>query len=168
MTTTTEKKMRRWPTKMETSKDLAGFLRRKLEVTGRTAFMFGTAERLLRDVLAEWKDAYEIAVMLDRIVDARGATAEIWNLLDLRSWLRLNTEYAPVKGTALYYYLAKFSETSDDNRAAIYDILIDLEDALVAEVQVPAEVRRLKADLDGRVLGLLGREMKKESDDDDD
>ena len=156
MTTTApvEKKIRRWPIKMATSTDLAGFLRRKMVVAGRTTFMFGTAERLLHDILDDWKDAYEIAVVIDSAIDATGPTDAIWNLLDLRRWLRLRGEYAPVKGTARYTYLARYADVGADKQELLA-LIEDLEDAIVAEAT--ATVRLLKTELDRRLRGLEGR-----------
>jgi hypothetical protein len=157
MTTTApvEKKIRRWPIKMATSTDLAGFLRRKMVVAGSTTtFKFGTAERFLRDILDDWKDAYEIAVVIDAVIDAKGPTDQIWNLLDLRRWPRLRGEYAPVKGTARYTYLARYADVGADKQELLA-LIEDLEDAIVAEAT--ATVRLLKTELDRRLRGLEGR-----------
>jgi len=151
-----EKKTRRWPIKMATSTDLAGFLRRKLVAASGdpTTFMFKTAERFLRDILDDWRDPYEIAVVIDSVINATGPTDAIWNLLDLRRWLRLRAEYAPVKGTARYFYLARYADVGADKQELLA-LIEDLEDAIVAEAT--ATVRLLKTELDRRLRGLEGR-----------
>jgi len=143
--------MRPWPTTLDDATDLAGFLRRKMKQAGGKLEAFKTAERFLKDILADWRDPYEIAVVYSRVIDHYGATDQIWNLLDLRAYSRFRRQYAPVQGTAQYVYLAVFG-TSGAQRAQILDLVEEFEDALVA--RNVAEWKRMIGELDECVRGL--------------
>jgi len=140
-----------WPTKLETETDLAGFLRRRLEQEGGGLQAFKTAERFLKDILSDWRDPYEIAVVYDRVIASLGASDKIWNLLDLRAYARFRRSYAPVQGTAHYTYIALFGATGPQ-RAQIFDLVEELEDALL--VRDKATEKRLREELDGIIRGV--------------
>ena len=150
-----EKTISRWPTTLETSKDLAGWLRRKMESAGGKLTAFKVTERCFDGLLADGHDPYEVALVYDAAIDANGPVEEIWNLLDPRAFARLRERRALVKGTAYYVYLAHYADVGADNREAIFALIEDLEDAIVAEARTTEKL--IRADLDGRVLGLLGR-----------
>ena len=134
-----------WPTTLKTATDLAGFLRRKMEQAGGELQAFKTATRFLADILADWGDPYEVAVIYDRVIDSYGATSQIWNLLDLRAYVRFRRQYAPVQGTAEYVYQALFAATGAQ-RAQILDLVEELEDAMM--VQDAAKIKQLRGQLD--------------------
>lgn len=143
-----------WPTTLESATDLAGFLRRKMKQAGGEIRAFKTAERFLKDILSDWGDAYEIALVYDRVIDTYGATDQIWNLLDLRAYTRFRRQYAPVQGTAYYVYQATFA-TSGAQRAQMLDLVEELEDAIAA--QDTAEQKRLRGLLDVQHRGLRSK-----------
>jgi hypothetical protein len=150
----TGKKRTGWPTRLESAIELAGFLRRKMESVGGQLTAFKTATKYLADLLADWQDGYEIAVVYDSAIDANGPTDEIWKLLDLRAYPRLRRQYAPMRGTARYVYLAMFGAQGEDRRELLA-LVEDLEDALLVEDALKAEAVREVLDEKVRNLPIL-------------
>jgi len=142
-----------WPTKLNTAKDLAGFLRRKMKAVGgkHNDFKFKTAERFLADILFDWRDPYEIALVYNAAIDATGLVDDIWYLLDLRAYVRLRRQYAPLQGVAHYVYLAMFADVGADKQVWLA-IVEDLEDAIVAKDTATEQALRERL----KVLEQLG------------
>lgn len=143
----------RWPKKLETETDLAGFLRKKLESVGGTLTAFKTAERFLRDILADWGDPYEIAMVYEAVINVHGPTPHIWNMLDLRAYTRFRRQYAPVQGTAYYAYQATFAATGP-LRGRLWVLVEALEDALLA--RNAEAVQEIQGKLDGELRRVRG------------
>ena len=122
-----------------------------MEQAGGSLLAFKTAERFLKDILADWRDPYAIAMVYSEVVDSYGPTDHIWNMLDLRAYARFRRKYAPAQGTAQYVYLATFA-ASGAQRAQLFDLVEELEDALVAR-DVPVQ-QALRGQLDELILRL--------------
>jgi len=122
-----------------------------MESVGGTLTAFKTAERFLRDILADWGDPYEVAMVYDTVINEHGPTPHIWNMLDLRAYTRFRRQYAPVQGTAYYAYQATFAATGPQS-GRLWVLVEALEDAIVAE-NAEAE-REIRDRLDGELRKL--------------
>lgn len=134
-----------WPTTLDTAADLAGFLRRRIEQAGGKLRAFKTAERYMWDILSDWGDPYEIAMVYDKVIETHGAVEEVWSLLDLRAYVRFRRQFAPLQGVAYYAYQATFG-ASGPEKAQMFDLVEALEDAIVAQDTTEAQRRRKSLD----------------------
>lgn len=144
-----------YPAELKTAKDIAGVLRRvNDDLADKSPFRFATVEKLLREILTDYPDPYEVAVVLSRAA-YRGELdlgGEVWNTLDVRAYARLRTWYWMPEGMGRYAYLMDFVAGAS-LWAQCYPWLAAWEDA----ADDSRAITKAQAELDRLLEGIGGR-----------
>lgn len=144
-----------YPTELKTAKDVAGVLRRFNDaMADKSPFRFTTVEKLIREILTDYPDPYEVAVVLSRAVEHGELALDgaIWNTLDVRAFGRLREWCYLPEGMGRYAYLMDFVAGAS-LRAQCYPWLAAWEDAAddtrtIAQARV--ELDKLLESIGGR------------------
>jgi hypothetical protein len=123
-------------------------------MTGEMAFPFATVERLIREIMIDYPDPYEVACVLLTAAKRHelDLVGEVWNTLDVRAYARLRAWYWMPEGMGRYAYLMDFVAGAS-LRAQCYPWFAAWEDA-ADDTRVIAEAR---VELDKLLEAFLGR-----------
>jgi len=145
-----------YPAALKTATDIAGVLRRLHDNLGGGTFRFTTVEKLIREILSDYPDPYDVTFVLLQAMDARELDmgGEVWNTLDVRAYSRLHSDYKMPAGMGRYAYLAYY--VADAHlRQLCYLPLASWEDAVEADDTQSAAAA--KAELDKLLEAFLGQ-----------
>lgn len=100
-------------------------------------FKFKTAQKTVREILEDYPDPYEVAIVLLSAAERdHGVLEDVWLTLDVRAFGRLRGWIANLPdGAARYIYLARYAAPREWRAACwavCYPLIGDLEDAAEA------------------------------------
>ena len=146
-----------FPVDLKTAKDVTGALRRINDGlgAGRLPFRFTTVERLVREILKDYHDPYEVVIVLARAVDDGDLALDgaVWHSLDLRAYGRLRAGHHLPEGWAWPSYFFEFV-AAKCVKYHMYVLLAEWEDSCDWQAPYnPQRISEIKNKLDFIIAG---------------
>jgi len=146
-----------FPVSLKTPKSVAGVLRRINDDLGGGSlpFRFATVEKLVKQLLEDYPDPYELVYVVARAIEDGDLALDgaVWNSLDLRAYGRLRAGHFLPEGWARPSYFMEFIAVKP-LKLEMYFLLAEWEDSLDWRAeQKPQRVAEIKNRLDFLIAG---------------